>query len=122
MRILSVFLLLAGTAAASPDVVRQANALYQLTDYEHSLHVLAQDPSPDAAVYFLSGQNHFMLGDYPKAIEFFEKAAGFSSSTSEYELWLGRAWGRRAETASWLTAGMHASKARQCFERAVVLD
>src|SRR5271166_4697700 len=115
MRTLSGLLLLAATAVASPDVLRQASALYQRTDYEHSLHLLAQDPSPDAAVYFLSGQNHFMLGDYEKAIKFFEKAAGVSSSTSEYELWLGRAWGRRAETGSWLTAGMNASKARQCF-------
>jgi len=62
MRILSGVLLLAATAVASPDVVRQASALYQRTDYELSLHILAKDPAPDAAVYFLSGQNHFMLG------------------------------------------------------------
>jgi len=30
--------------------------------------------------------------------------------------------GRRAESSNWLTAGVHASKARQCFERAVALD
>jgi Flp pilus assembly protein TadD len=122
MRILSAFVFLAVTAGASLDVVGRASALYQRTDYEDSLHVLAQDPAPDAANYLLSGKNYFMLGDYKRAIECFEKALAISPTNSEYELWLGRAWGRRAETSGWLIAGVHASKARQCFERAVAWD
>jgi Flp pilus assembly protein TadD len=122
MRTLICFSLLAVTAGATPDVVGRASALYQRTEYEDSLHVLAQDPAPDASNYLLSGKNYFMLGDYKRATEFFEKALAISPANSEYELWLGRAWGRRAETSGWLTAGMHASKARQCFERAVALD
>jgi Flp pilus assembly protein TadD len=122
MRILSAFVFLAVTAGASLDVVGRASALYQRTDYEDSLHVLAQDPAPDAANYLLSGKNYFMLGDYKRAIECFEKALAISPTNSEYELWLGRAWGRRAEASGWLMAGVHASKARQCFERAVAWD
>ena len=37
-------------------------------------------------------------------------------------LWLGRAYGRRAETSSFLTAPRLASRARERFERAVALD
>jgi tetratricopeptide (TPR) repeat protein len=37
-------------------------------------------------------------------------------------LWLGRAYGRRAETSSPFTAPGYASKARQQFEKAVQLD
>ncbi len=122
MRLSIGFLLFVVTAGATPDVVRQASALYQRTEYENSLHVLSEDPAPDAANYLLSGKNYFMLGDYKKAIEFLDKALAISPNNSEYELWLGRAWGRRAETSGWLTAGLHASKARQCFERAVALD
>jgi Flp pilus assembly protein TadD len=121
-RLLSGFLLCVVAASASPAVVRQASVLYQRTEYEDSLHVLAKDPTPDADGYLLSGKNYFMLGDYKGAIEFFEKALTLSPGNSEYELWLGRAWGRRAETSGWLTAGVHASKARQHFERAVALD
>src|ERR1700727_1771942 len=120
--LLSGLLLLVVAAAASEDVVRRAGALYQRTQYEQSLHVLAEDPTPDAANFLLSGKDYFMLGDYKKATEFFEKAVALSPSNSDYELWVGRAWGRRAETSGWLTAGMHASKVRQCFERAVALD
>jgi Flp pilus assembly protein TadD len=122
MRILSGFLLLLATAGASPDILGRAGELYQHTDYENSLRVLAEDPAPDASNYLLSGKNYFMLGDYKKAIEFLEKALAISPNSSEYELWLGRAWGRRAETSGWLLAGVHASRARQCFERAVALD
>jgi Flp pilus assembly protein TadD len=68
------------------------------------------------------GKNYFMLTDYKKAGEFLEKASALDPGNSEYMLWLGRAYGRRAEAASWLTAGAHASRARQCFEKAVALD
>jgi Flp pilus assembly protein TadD len=122
MRTLSGFLFLIFTAGASPDIVRQASALYQRTAYEDSLHILAEDPAPDAANYVLSGKNYFMLGEYKRAIEFLDKALALSPNNSEYELWLGRAWGRRAETSGWLTAGVHAAKARQCFEKAVAWD
>jgi len=127
MRLLSAFYLCvavagASWAAASEDVIGRALALYQSTDYENSLHVLAEDAAPDAAGYLLSGKNYFMLGDYKRATEFFEKAVALAPGSSEHELWLGRAWGRRAETSGWLMAGLHASKARQCFERAVALD
>lgn len=120
--ILSGTLLLAGAAFASPDAVRRATDLYQQTDYAASLHVLAQDPAPDAASYLLIGKNYFMSGDYKKAVESFEKALAISPSSSEGELWLGRAWGRRAETSSWLSAASYAGRARQAFEKAAALD
>lgn len=122
MRLLSGLVLLVVAGAASPDVVRRASALYERTDYQNSLRVLAEDPTPDAAAYILSGKNYFMLGEYKRATEFFEKALALAPANSDYQLWLGRAWGRRAETSGWLMAGFDASKARQCFEKAVALD
>jgi Flp pilus assembly protein TadD len=127
MRSLGAFLLCVSVAAAATsavpkDVLGRASALYQRTQYEDSLHVLAEDVTPDADAQLLSGKNYFMLGDYKRATEFFEKALALSPDNSDYHLWLGRAWGRRAETGGWLTAGFNASKARQCFERAVALD
>ena len=43
-------------------------------------------------------------------------------ANSDYELWFGRAFGRRAETASPFTAPPNANKARQHFEKAVQLN
>jgi Flp pilus assembly protein TadD len=122
MRFFCGLLLTAAAAAASPDILNRADQLYRRTEYQSSLRILSEDASPDAANYFLRGKNFLMSGDPAKAIECFEKARGMSPENSEYELWLGRAWGRRAEAGSWLTAMSSASKARQCFEKAVALD
>lgn len=119
---LAPFLVLAVAASASQDVVRRANELYQHTDYTGSLRVLQGDPAPDAASYLLTGKNYFMSGDYKKAISSFEKAVALSPDSSEAELWLGRAYGRKAESGGWLTAAPNAVRARQCFEKAIALD
>lgn len=122
MRVLFGLLVMAGAAVASPDVVQRASQLYQRTDYQSSLRILAADSQPDAANYFLRGKDFFMSGDYNKAVEFFDRALAMSPENSDYELWLGRAWGRRAENGNWVTAVSSALKARQCFEKAVALD
>jgi tetratricopeptide (TPR) repeat protein len=51
-----------------------------------------------------------------------EKAAALAPDSSEIHLWLGRAYGRRAETSNLLSAPGHASRARQYFEKAAQLD
>ncbi|HEV2198333.1 MAG TPA: hypothetical protein VGR73_00820 [Bryobacteraceae bacterium] len=107
---------------ASSDVVGRAETLYQQTEYRASLRVLEGDPLPDAATYELSGKNYFMLDDYDKATKLFEKAQALAPAVSDYSLWLGRAYGRRAETGNWFVAPGHASKARQWLENAVALD
>ena len=72
-----------------------------------------------AEVNALIGQNYYGLGDYKKATQYFENALAQSPTSSAYALWLGRAYGRRAETSNPLTAPGYASKARQYFEKAV---
>ena len=121
MRVLGCLLLLVAAVAASTDVVNRANALYLRTEYQNSLRLLAQDPAPDSATWLLIAKNHFGLADYKKATEYFEKAIAGAPNNSECELWLGRAWGRRAEGNS-LMAVVYATRARQSFERAVALD
>ena len=52
-----------------------------------------------------------------------EKAAAHSlPPNAECFLWLGRAYGRRAEIANPFMAPGYASKARQMFEKSVALD
>jgi tetratricopeptide (TPR) repeat protein len=96
--------------------------LYEITDFEGSLKVLHAIPQKDAAVYEWMGRDYYMLTDYKKATELLEKSAAADPSNSEIALWLGRAYGRRAETSSPFTAPGNASKARQWFERSVQLN
>lgn len=101
---------------------KKAEDLYQHTDYSASLKLLQAGQASDAESYCLMGKDYLMLGDYKKATDYFQKAAALEPKNSDYALWLGRAWGRRAETASPLTAPYAASKARQYFELAVQLN
>ena len=107
---------------AQPAPFEQASKLYRSTDYEGSLKLLQAVPDKDAAVYDLIGRNQFMLGEFKKASESYQQALAADPSNSEYEHWLGKALGKRAETASPFTAPGLASKARQHFEKAVALN
>src|SRR5260370_14446567 len=102
--------------------LKRAEDLYDKTDYRASLALLREVSAPDAAAYFLMGRDYFMLAEYKKATDAFQKAVALQPSKSEYEHWLGRTFGRRAETSNPFAAPMYASKARQHFEQAVALD
>ncbi len=118
-----IALLLATSCLLAQGHLKRAEELYQKTDYNTSLAVLRDARSPDdAAVFFLIGKNYFMLGEYRKATDAFQKALALAPTKSEYAHWLGRTFGRRAETSNPFAAPMYASKARQYFEQAVALD
>lgn len=119
---LFILCLFIAPAFASSKIFEQAEALYERTDYQASLRILKAETAPDAASYVLMGKNHFMLGDYGKATRYFESALALAPRSSACELWLGRTYGKRAETGGWLLAGLNASKARQHFERAAAID
>jgi tetratricopeptide (TPR) repeat protein len=108
-------------AAGSPELERALN-LYNLTAFDQSLRVLASMPAKDAAAYDLMGRDYYMQGDYKRSTEALEKALAAEPGVATHALWLGRAYGRRAESSSVFTAPGLASKARQYLERAVELD
>lgn len=114
-------LALSSILAASPEL-DQALKLYQATDYKAAVQVLEKSQVKDAPTWELLGRAHYMAGDFKKATECLEKAVIASPSNSEYQHWLGRAYGRRAETSSWLNALPLARKTRDSFERAVALN
>jgi len=117
----TVFAAVSSARAASVVWVR-AHDLYQRTEYNESLaQLLAVDPK-DAATLQLMGQDYFMLGEYKKSTEFLDKAAALTPDDPQCLLWLGRAYGRRAETSNPFSAPGFATKARQMFEKAVALE
>lgn len=105
-------------ATAAVQKLNKPEDLYQHTDYEGSLALLNKN-TQDAATNFLIGRDYFMQGELKKAADFLLKATQEEPTNSDYIDWLGRAYGRRAETANMLIAPGLASKARQAFEQAV---
>ena len=115
----------AGWPAAEPNVepnLDRASALYQQTEYRQALQIIEPAQPKTASTYQLLGQCYYMLEDYKKASEAFEKAVSAGGRSSVAWDWLGRAYGKRAENAFALIAPSYASKARQNFEKAVELD
>lgn len=99
-----------------------ARSLYQATRYEEAIRAVGEAGARDAAVLELLGLCYYRLEEYKKSSGFFERAVSLNPRDSRLVHWLGRAYGRRAETSSPFTAPSLASKARQQFEKAVELD
>jgi tetratricopeptide (TPR) repeat protein len=122
MRYLLFIALSALSLTAEPPKVERARKLYQHTEYEASLQMLKSIKDDSAVVQALRGQNYYMLGELKHATEALQKAVSKDPGNTNYYLWLGRAYGRRAEMSNMFSAMSYASKARQCFEKAVELD
>jgi tetratricopeptide (TPR) repeat protein len=117
-----ILLALSGLQGQSEDPLSKAEGLYRHADYKASLTLLRESGQASGRAYYLMGRDHFMLGDYKKAAEWLERAIALEPANSEYAHWLGRSFGRRAETSSPFFAATYASKARAYFEKAVALD
>jgi tetratricopeptide (TPR) repeat protein len=123
VRRLAFLLVSVAVAAGAADLdLAKAHKLYQLTEFDQSLKVLHEIAIKDAAVYELMGQNYYGKAEYKKATEALEKALALDPGSSDINLWLGRAYGRRAETSNPLSAPGHASRARQHFEKSAQLN
>lgn len=113
-----VALCVAGVSLAG-DFTRALTA-YNGTHFEAAISELSHPA--DARSWELLGQARFMQGEYQKGTEALERAAAIDPQSAQIQLWLGRAYGRRAETAFALSAFGYAKKGREALERAVQLD
>jgi tetratricopeptide (TPR) repeat protein len=80
---------------------------------------------PEAAALIEQGQLFYAKEDYERAMDAFEEAVHLAPNVSQHHVWLGRAYGRRAQnTSKWkfLSALSLARKTREHFERAGELD
>jgi tetratricopeptide (TPR) repeat protein len=108
--------------APSPPAVAEARRLYSQTDYRGALDLLRKLRVQNSISRELSGRCRYFMGDYKAAIDDLEKAVRQEPDVSDHYLWLGRAWGRRAETSVFFLAVKYASETRKNFEKAVQLN
>ena len=111
----ALFVLAAITGTASD----QAAALYKSTRYDEALKVLDAIPKKDAATLALTGKVYLGKRQYKQSVEALEQAVAAEPENSHYWHWLGKAYGRRAQTSSFLSAPKHASQCRKAFEKSV---
>ncbi|MGI8989389.1 MAG: tetratricopeptide repeat protein [Bryobacteraceae bacterium] len=121
LRITVLTCLAAAALTAAPDL-DQAQKLYNHTEFQAAIEVLSPSADQSAPALRLLGQSYFMLGEYKKSVEMLEKAVSFAPRDSDSYTWLGRAYGRRAETSFALSAAGFANKSRANLEKAVQLN
>jgi len=108
----------AASPAAGPDLERPERQ-YRRTDYASVLETLLPLHAKNAAVYALIGKAYYMDGRYRESASYLEQAVGEEPCNSSFYDWLGRAYGRRAEQAGFVTALSYAGKTHAAFEKAV---
>jgi tetratricopeptide (TPR) repeat protein len=91
---------------------------------DRALQILNQqiETAPTPEVFNLLCRAYFELGAWDAAIFPCERAVALAPSNGLYHLWLGRAYGEKADHSSFLSAAGMAKKVRTEFERAVQLD
>jgi tetratricopeptide (TPR) repeat protein len=116
-------LLIAAQVAFGAGVLEKAQQSFDRTQYRDVIEAVKPlADAGDSAATALLAKSYFMLGEFGKSADIFEKAIAANPQNSEYYHWLGKAYGRRAETANPLSAPILASKARNAFEKSVQLD
>lgn len=106
-------------AALSPlQLITRGQVDIAVPDLEQHL---AQSPK-DAPSFNLLCRAYFMMDEWDQGISNCERAAGLDPQSSIYQLWLGRAYGEKADRSSFVSAPGLAKKSRAAFEKAVELD
>jgi tetratricopeptide (TPR) repeat protein len=80
-----------------------------------------RDPK-DAEAHNLLCRAYFELDEWDRGIPNCERARDLDPTKSQYELWLARIYGERADHVGFLSAAGLVKKVRNAFERAVELD
>jgi tetratricopeptide (TPR) repeat protein len=98
---------------------------YEASDYAKAILALqaaaAKEPQ-NGDVQLLLAKSYLELQERDPAIKSAEKAVAIEPKNSIYHEWLGRAYGEKADHASWFSAISLAKKTRKEFETAVQLD
>jgi tetratricopeptide (TPR) repeat protein len=117
-------LLLSAMVPATDAVASPADLLAagRVDEVINSLQSQLKGAPQDAASYNYLCRAYYAVGDWDRAVSNCEKAVRLSPDSSDYHLWLGRAYGEKADHVNPFSAASLAGKLRREFERAVELS
>lgn len=114
---------LARAADLSPAIASEEMlSAGRVDDAIESLQRQVQQSAASARTYNLLCRAYYMLGDWDRGIHACQQASQLDPQAGLYQLWLGRAYGEKADRVSMFSAARLAKKVRESFERAVELD
>ncbi len=119
---LLVLLTFIAALTASADSAKELLAAGRIDEAIAELNGHLSSAPTDAESSNLLCRAYYALEDWERAESSCKKAVALDPDNSRFHLWLGRAYGERADRANVLAAGVLAEKARGEFERAVQLN
>lgn len=122
---LLAFALAAGPAPCQGSDLVAAQRAYDCSDYNKAVQILTDSNSrgaADGASLLLLAKSYIELGQHDRAINAAERAVSLDPGNSVYHEWLGRAYGEKADRASWFSGLSLAKKTRRELAAAVRLD
>ena len=105
--------------------IKAGEAAYEAGEYAKAaqlLQAVASEQPQNAQIQLLLTKTHLEMQQWDAAIKSAERAVELEPKSSVYHEWLGRAYGERADHASFMSALGFAKKTRKEFETAVELD
>jgi cytochrome c-type biogenesis protein CcmH/NrfG len=116
-----LFLAVSLSVLAKTPEWERAHQLFEADNFKQAAALLEKTSKKDADNQLLLGQTYMELKRWGDAVDAFDTVTKLQPTSSDAQLWLGRAYGRLAESNKLLALG-RARKARTAFERAVQLD
>ena len=123
--LLCFLVLFLGTALAAPLTPEQLLSAGRVDEAVKVLKERTAGAANDAEAWHLLCRSYYAKARWDDAIAAGKRAVDLKPDSSDYHLWLGRAYGEKAQSISsfhWLTALSLAGKTRSEFEKAVQLD
>jgi tetratricopeptide (TPR) repeat protein len=112
-------------AAKTNQGLEKGIKLFEEGKYPEAKHFfegfVKENPKNDTALFYL-GKVWLAQDNHDKAIDWLKKAVELNDSSSEYHIWLGQAYGIKAQNSSMFKQPFLAKKVKKEFKKAVELD
>ena len=122
LKLLAVAIIIVPALALAADGPSELLAAGRVDDAISQLSGKISSSPNDGPSHNLLCRAYFAVGNWDRAIAACEKAVSLDPTNSEYHLWLGRAYGEKADAANFFSAAGLAKKVRTEFERSVALN
>ena len=120
-RLIVTLILSGGALAASPSPSELLLA-GRVDDAVKVLTARVQANPNDAEANHLLSRAYYHLKNWDQSVKYGEKSVQLAPTRSDYYMWLGRAYGEKADDSNPFTAGRLVGKIRGNFQKAVELD
>lgn len=124
-QLIGLMILLGGIILPAPASDAAAAKLLsdgRVDDAIFALQTRINKSPQDAESYLLLCRAYLQTGEWNSGIAACEKAVSLNPGNSDYHLWLGRAYGEKADHSNYFTAARLAGRVRDQFELAVRLN